>query len=181
MRTLPKILAALAFLSSAAPVFADNAKAGVFAEWLSGDQPECIPLAEVNKAADGSVPLNGDQFQFVRALFVAIPPVSGELPAGDHAALFLDGADRLLAVEWPGWRHGGGVCGSSPNCDRRRRNAFGVTCPSKLTGEVRLDCEKFCALNVRLRFGVPQRRPQPAAVRRTVRACQDRETVAGWD
>ena len=95
MRTLPKILAALAFLSSAAPVFADNAKAGVFAEWLSGDQPECIPLAEVNKAADGSVPLNGDQFQFVRALFVAIPPVSGELPAGDHAALFLDGANRL--------------------------------------------------------------------------------------
>ena len=98
MRTLPKILAALAFLSSAAPVFADNAKAGVFAEWLSGDQPECIPLAEVNKAADGSVPLNGDQFQFVRALFVAIPPVSGELPAGDHAALFLDGANKAVMV-----------------------------------------------------------------------------------
>jgi hypothetical protein len=33
MRTLPKFLAALAFLSSAAPAFAE---AGVFAEWLSG-------------------------------------------------------------------------------------------------------------------------------------------------
>jgi hypothetical protein len=100
MRTLPKFLAALAFLSSAAPAFAANAnaKTGVFAEWLSGDQPECIPLAEVNKAADDSVPLNGDQFQFVRALFVAIPPMSGELPAGDHAALFLDGANKAVMV-----------------------------------------------------------------------------------
>ena len=98
MRSLPKFLAALAFLSSAAPAFADNVKAGVFAEWLSGDQTECIPFAEVNKAADGSVALNGDQFQFVRALFVAIPPVSGELPAGDHAALFLDGANKAVMV-----------------------------------------------------------------------------------
>jgi hypothetical protein len=64
MRTLPKFLAALAFLSSAAPAFAE---AGAFAEWLFGDQPECIPLGAVNKAADGSIPLNGDQFQFVRA------------------------------------------------------------------------------------------------------------------
>jgi hypothetical protein len=80
--TLPKILAALAFLSWAAPALADNANAGVFAEWLSGDQPECIPLGEVNKAADGSIPLNGDQFQFVRALFVAIPPVNKVVMVG---------------------------------------------------------------------------------------------------
>ena len=38
MRTLPKFLAALAFVSSAAPAFAE---AAAFAEWLSGDQPEC--------------------------------------------------------------------------------------------------------------------------------------------
>jgi hypothetical protein len=95
MRTLPKIVAALAFLSSPAPAFAE---AGAFAEWLSGDQPECIPLSAVNKAADDSVPLNGDQFQFVRALFVAIPPVSDELPPGDRAALFLDGASKAVMV-----------------------------------------------------------------------------------
>ena len=95
MRTLPKILAALVFLSSPAPAFAE---AGAFAEWLSGDQPECIPLGAVNKAADGSVLLNGNQFQFVRALFVAIPPVSDELPPGDRAALFLDGANKAVMV-----------------------------------------------------------------------------------
>jgi hypothetical protein len=95
MRTLPKFLAALGFLSSVAPAFAE---AGAFAEWLSGDQPECIPLGAVIKAADNSVPLNGDQFQFVRALFVAIPPVSDELPPGDRAALFLDGASKAVMV-----------------------------------------------------------------------------------
>jgi hypothetical protein len=95
MRTLSKFLSALAFLSSPALAFAE---AGAFSEWLSGDQPECLPLAAVNKVADGSVALNGDQFQFVRALFVAIPPVSDELPAGDHAALFLDGANKAVMV-----------------------------------------------------------------------------------
>jgi hypothetical protein len=95
MHTLPKFVAALAFLSSAAPAFAET---GACAEWLSGDQPGCIPLGAVNKAADGSVPLNGDQFQFVRALFVAIPPVSDELPPGDRAALFLDGANKAVMV-----------------------------------------------------------------------------------
>jgi hypothetical protein len=95
MRTLLTILAALAFLSSPAPGFAE---AGAFDEWLSGDQPECIPLGAVNMAAHGSVPLNGDQFQFVRALFVAIPPVSDQLPPGDRAALFLDGANKAVMV-----------------------------------------------------------------------------------
>ena len=95
MHTLPRFVAALAFLSSAAPAFAE---AGAFAEWLSGDQPECIPLGAVTKGADDSVPLNADQFQFVRALFVAIPPVSDELPPGDRAALFLDGANKSVMV-----------------------------------------------------------------------------------
>ena len=52
----------------------------------------------MNKAANGSVPLNGNQFQFVRALFVAIPPVSDELPPGDRAALFFDGANKAVMV-----------------------------------------------------------------------------------
>jgi hypothetical protein len=95
MRALSKFLAALAFLSSPALT---SAEADAFAEWLSGDQPECVPLPAVIKAADGSVALNGDQFQFVRALFVAIPPVSDELPPGDHAALFLDGANKTVMV-----------------------------------------------------------------------------------
>lgn len=95
MHTLPKFLPLLAFVFSVAPAFA---KAGAFAEWLSGDQPECIPLGAVTKAADDSVPLNADQFQFVRALFVAIPPVSDKLPPGDRAALFLDGANKAVML-----------------------------------------------------------------------------------
>ena len=95
MHTLPKFFAALAFLSSPAPAFAE---AGAFAEWLSGDQPECTPLGAVTKAADDSIPLNGDQFQFVRALFVAITPVSDELPPGNRAALFLDSANKAVMV-----------------------------------------------------------------------------------
>src|ERR1700688_1796421 len=95
MLTLPRFVAPLAFLSLAAPAFAE---AGAFAEWLSGDQPECIPLGAVTKAADDSIPLNGDQVQFVRALFVAIPPVSDELPPGNRAALFLDSANKAVMV-----------------------------------------------------------------------------------
>jgi hypothetical protein len=52
----------------------------------------------VTKAADDIIPLNGDQFQFVRALFVAITPVSDELPPGNRAALFLDGANKAVMV-----------------------------------------------------------------------------------
>jgi hypothetical protein len=52
-------------------------------------------------------------------------------------------------------------CDSSPNCGRRlswqQHEPFGVARSSKPKGEVRLDCEKSCALNVRLGFGVPRR------------------------
>src|ERR1700678_981323 len=77
-------------------------------------------------------------------------------------------------------------CGSSPNCDprqsRHQHEAFGVTRSPEPTGEVRLDRKKFRALNARLGFGAP-RRPSaegPAAVGQAVRACQEREAVAGW-
>ncbi len=37
---------------------------------------------------------------------IAIPPVSDELPPGDHAALFLDGANKSVMVG----RNGDSVC-----------------------------------------------------------------------
>jgi hypothetical protein len=58
-------------------------------------------------------------------------------------------------------------------------SAFGVTRSSKPTGEVSLDCEKFCALKFDLAsacLGAVRRRP--AAVSRTVQACQERDAVA---
>ena len=48
----------------------------------------CVAMAEVRAA--GAVELTPDQFQFVRAFWMAIPPVSHELPPGDKAFLAKD-------------------------------------------------------------------------------------------
>ena len=68
-------------------------------------------------------------------------------------------------------------CGSSPNATAARhvnsmRRLVSRVCqiPEE---EVRLYCEEFLALNVRLSFGVPRRRPQRSGGRRTVRASKN--------
>ena len=46
-----------------------------------------------------SLILHGEQFEFVRALYVAIPPVSRMLPPGDHAVMASsDGSVMLVLV-----------------------------------------------------------------------------------
>ena len=42
--------------------------------------------------------LTPEQFQFVRAFYVAIPPVSRSLPPGDHAIMAISGGDVMLAL-----------------------------------------------------------------------------------
>ena len=42
--------------------------------------------------------LTPEQFQFVRAFYVAIPPVSRTLPRGDHAIIAKLGGDVMLAL-----------------------------------------------------------------------------------
>ena len=42
--------------------------------------------------------LTREQFQFVRALYVAIPPVSRTLPAGDRAVMASSGSSVMLAL-----------------------------------------------------------------------------------
>jgi hypothetical protein len=42
--------------------------------------------------------LTAEQFQFVRALYVAIPPVSRTLPPGDHAGMASSGGAVMLAL-----------------------------------------------------------------------------------
>ena len=42
--------------------------------------------------------LTTEQFQFVRALYVAIPPVSRTLPPGDHAVMASSGGSVMLAL-----------------------------------------------------------------------------------
>ena len=49
----------------------------------------CIKIDAV-RAAGATVTLTPEQFQFVRAFWMAIPPVSRTLPPGDHAFLAKD-------------------------------------------------------------------------------------------
>jgi len=42
--------------------------------------------------------LTPEQFQFVRALYVAIPPISQKLPPGDHAVMASSGGAVMVAL-----------------------------------------------------------------------------------
>jgi len=49
-------------------------------------QGACVKLDDV-RAVGATVQLTPEQFQFVRAFYMAVPPVSHELPPGDKAFL----------------------------------------------------------------------------------------------
>ena len=93
------IAAALAAgcLMSSAPVFAGDGDAGVFDKWLDPDAPECVPVSAF-KAVSTVTELTPEQFQFARALYIAIPPVSRELPPGDHAVMASSGGAVMVAL-----------------------------------------------------------------------------------
>ena len=76
---------------------ANAQEAGVFQKWLSQDAPECVPVSEF-KAVATVKELTPAQFQFVRALYVALPPVSRKLPPGDHAVMATAGGAVMLAL-----------------------------------------------------------------------------------
>jgi hypothetical protein len=42
--------------------------------------------------------LTPDQFQFMRALYIAIPPISRKLPPGDHAVMASSGGAVMVAL-----------------------------------------------------------------------------------
>ena len=68
-----------------------------FAKWLDKAAPECVPVAEFNSVAK-TIRLTPEQFEFVRALYVAIPPMSKKLPPGDHAVLAVAKDQAMLAL-----------------------------------------------------------------------------------
>src|SRR5271165_1106014 len=71
--------------------------AGAFDKWINEGAPECVPVsafASVSTVKD----LSRDQFQFVRAFYVALPPVSRTLPPGDHAVMATAGGVAMLAL-----------------------------------------------------------------------------------
>ena len=70
---------------------------GVFDKWLDQDLPVCVSVSEFKSVAKVTE-LKPEQFQFVRAFYVAIPPVSRTLPPGDHAIMASSGGDVMLAL-----------------------------------------------------------------------------------
>src|SRR5271170_758477 len=71
-RFIAAALAASCFVSSA-PVFATDGGPGVFDKWLNPDAPECVPVSAF-KSVSTVTDLTQEQFQFARALYIAIPP-----------------------------------------------------------------------------------------------------------
>ena len=71
--------------------------AGVFEKWLNQQAPECVPVSAF-KSVSTVTDLTPEQFQFVRALYVALPPISKSLPPGDRAVMASAGGVVMLAL-----------------------------------------------------------------------------------
>ena len=72
-------------------------EAGVFDRWLNQQAPECVPVSAF-RSVSTVTELTPEQFQFVRALYVALPPVSRSLPPGDRAVMAIAGQVAMLAL-----------------------------------------------------------------------------------
>jgi len=75
----------------------DSLDPGVFAKWLASDSPACVPVSDIGSVSR-LTKLSSDQFQFVRALYVALPPFSRSLPPGDHAIMATAGDKAMIAI-----------------------------------------------------------------------------------
>ncbi len=95
----PFIAAALAAgcLVSSTPTFAGESGAGVFDKWLDQESPKCVPVSAI-RSVSTVTDLTPEQFQFVRALYVALPPVSRTLPPGARAVMASSGSAVMLAL-----------------------------------------------------------------------------------
>ena len=72
-------------------------EAGVFSPWLNTDAPQCVPVSEIGSVSR-LTKLTPQQFQFVRALYIAIPPISRELPPGDSAVVASANGRSMIAL-----------------------------------------------------------------------------------
>lgn len=72
-------------------------EAGVFTQWLKPDAPECVPVSKIGSVSR-LTKLTPEQFQFVRALYVAIPPISRQLPPGDSAVVASAEGKAMVAL-----------------------------------------------------------------------------------
>jgi hypothetical protein len=75
----------------------DPEQAGVFDKWLSASAPECVAVSDI-ASVSRLTRLTPEQFQFVRALYIAIPPISRELPPGDSAVVASANGKAMVAL-----------------------------------------------------------------------------------
>lgn len=80
---------------TAAPDYGQEA--GVFSQWLSADAPQCVAISKIGSVSHVTK-LTPQQFQFVRALYVAIPPISRQLPPGDSAIVASADGRSMIAL-----------------------------------------------------------------------------------
>ena len=78
-------------------VHEDSQDAGVFSQWLTADAPECVPVSQIGSVSHVTK-LTAEQFQFVRALYIAIPPISRQLPPGDSAVVASASGKAMIAL-----------------------------------------------------------------------------------
>jgi hypothetical protein len=71
--------------------------AGVFDRWLKPNAPECVALSDI-ASVSRLTKLTAEQFQFVRALYIAIPPISRKLPPGDSAIVASADGKAMVAL-----------------------------------------------------------------------------------
>lgn len=72
-------------------------EAGVFSQWLNADAPQCVAVSKISSVSHVTK-LTPQQFEFVRALYVAIPPISRQLPPGDSALLASAEGRSMIAL-----------------------------------------------------------------------------------
>jgi hypothetical protein len=75
----------------------DSQEAGVFSQWLNADAPQCVALSKIGSVSHVTK-LTPEQFQFVRALYIAIPPISRQLPPGDSAVVASADGRSMIAL-----------------------------------------------------------------------------------
>ena len=72
-------------------------EAGVFSQWFSSAAPQCMAVSKIGSVAH-LTKLTPEQFQFVRALYIAIPPISRALPPGDSAVIASSSGRSMIAL-----------------------------------------------------------------------------------
>jgi hypothetical protein len=72
-------------------------EAGVFSQWLTSAAPQCVAVSKIGSVAH-LTKLTHEQFQFVRALYIAIPPISRALPPADSAMIASANGPSMVAL-----------------------------------------------------------------------------------